>query len=286
MIPTISVIIPVHNRAVMVRQAIRSVQAQSGSDVELLVVDDGSTDGTAKRIRNHFPDLPVIRQDHRGVSAARNRGILKSSGEFIAFLDSDDLFLPPKCRAQAEFLQQHPELLLVHSDEHWLRDKKFLKQGLEYRREGGDQFERSLEKCVISPSSVMLRRELLDEVGLFDESMPACEDYDLWLRVTSRHPVGYIPHPLLIKRGGHPDQLSRTVPALDYWRIRALLNLLRDDTLPEHRVDPLVKELTRKCEIFAAGRDRRGFADGSLFRAIPKRCRTGTVPEFPTLPIV
>jgi len=223
--PAVSVIIPTFNRRKFVREAIDSVLAQDFDDFELIVVDDGSTDGTAEALADYGNRIRLIRQSNRGVSAARNTGIRASEAPLIALLDSDDLWRAGKLTAQTAFLRAHPDVLICQTEEIWVRNGLRVNPRRKHRKPSGDIFARSLELCLVSPSAVMMRRRLLDEVGLFDESLPACEDYDLWLRVACRHAVHRIDAPLIVKRGGHADQLSRR-PGLDRYRIRSLARLL------------------------------------------------------------
>ncbi|MEJ5166724.1 MAG: glycosyltransferase, partial [Thermoanaerobaculia bacterium] len=174
----ISVIIPTYNRKEFLKETLDSVLKQKEVEKEIIVVDDGSTDGTYEEIKNY--PIRYFFQENKGPASARNLGILASKGKFIAFLDSDDLWLEDKLSLQLKFFKENPEYLIVHTNEIWIKDGKPLKQLKKHKKGGGDQFERSLELCVISPSSVLIKRELFDLVGLFDESFPACEDYELW----------------------------------------------------------------------------------------------------------
>ncbi len=271
--PSVSVIIPTFNRQQFLTQAVESVRDQTFSDFELIVVDDGSTDGTEEWVAG-FAGARCIRQENRGVSSARNAGIASSSGEFIAFLDSDDLWKPEKLACQAAFHREHPDAWISQTEEIWIRNGRRVNQRKKHGKHGGWIFRECLPLCIISPSAVMMKRTLFREVGLFDESFPACEDYDLWLRVSARFPVHLIPEPLVVKRGGHPDQLSSSVPALDRFRIRALEKALGQGGLnPENR-DAALDELDRKCRIYAQGCLKRGRQeDATLYAALPERYR-------------
>jgi glycosyltransferase involved in cell wall biosynthesis len=245
----------------VLERAINSVLTQSFPDYELIVVDDGSTDSTQAVIAKHEGKLSVLFQDNRGVAAARNLGIRHSSGELVSFLDSDDEWLPQKLQRQLDLFRRGDESFVCHTDEIWLRDGKNVSQKAKHAKQGGRFFERALELCLISPSSVMISRNLLDRVGWFDESLPAAEDYDLWLRLTAFYPVHFVAEPLVIKHGGHGDQLSRVTPAIDRFRIKAILKLLdREDLQPEYR-QAAIRELARKCEIVAVGCVKKGKID-------------------------
>ena len=261
--PKVSVIIPTFNRNQMLKEAIDTVLSQEYQGVELIVVDDGSTDGTTEYLETYGQHLSVIQQQNRGVSAARNAGIAAASGRYIAFLDSDDLWLPQKLRQQVQFFTLHPEALVCQTEEIWVRNGRRVNPGLRHRKLSGMIFEPSLHLCLVSPSAVMIRRSLFDTVGLFDESLPACEDYDLWLRVSCRYPVFLIDTPLIVKRGGHPDQLSR-LPGLDKYRIRSLVKILKSDLLSSEQRASAVKVLKEKTAIYAKGCRQRGRKEEAL----------------------
>jgi len=203
--PLVSVIIPTFNRATWVCEAIASVLAQTYAHLELIVVDDGSHDTTSEVVQAYGDGLRYIRQAHACVSAARNRGVAASRGTLVAFLDSDDTWLPRKIAAQVTLLQQQPDAQACYTDEIWIRHGVRVNARRIHQKHSGWLFEPSLPRCIISPSSIMLRRTLWDHLGGFDERLPACEDYDLWLRMTLRVPVTLIPEPLIVKRGGHAD---------------------------------------------------------------------------------
>lgn len=255
--PLVSVIIPTYNRAHVLGRAIGSVLAQTYCDFELIVVDDGSTDGTAGLPILHDKRVTLIRQDNRGVSAARNTGIRHSNGELAAFLDSDDEWLPDKLARQVARSRSRNSDFICHTDEIWLRDGKIVPQKKIHIKQGGRFFERSLERCLISPSSVMLSRSLLDRIGWFDEDLPAAEDYDLWLRITAFCNVDFVSEPLVIKHGGGGDQLSQVTPAIDRYRIRAIQKIVGHPELSDQYRAAAIRELIRKARIVAAGCRKR-----------------------------
>lgn len=267
----VSVIIPTYNRAVKIGRAISSVLQQSFPDYELLIVDDGSTDHTRSVLIQFGPRIRVLFHDeNKGVSAARNTGILASDAPLIAFLDSDDHWLPEKLSTQVRYFQEHPEAVVCQTEELWVRNGRRVNPMKKHLKPSGDIFEASLKRCLVSPSAVMLRRSLLNEVGLFDESLPACEDYDLWLRISCRHPVHLIREPLLIKEGGSPDQLSATVKGLDQYRIKALMKLVRSGILKKEQITPTLRELSTKCRIYGKGCIKRGkIEEGEEILRIP-----------------
>ena len=256
---TVSVIIPTFNRAVKTARAISSVLYQRFTDHEIIVVDDGSTDDT-KRVLKQFKNRIrcVVHTANRGVSAARNTGIEASTAPLIAFLDSDDYWLPDKLSIQAAFFNKNPNAMICQTEETWIRNGRHANPGKRHLKPSGDIFEPSLVLCLISPSAVMLKRALLDEVGVFDEGLPACEDYDLWLRISCRHPVFLIRQSLVIKEGGHPDQLSARFTGMDRFRIKALEKLLQESPLRESQKKTALTELSRKCQIYGTGCLKRG----------------------------
>ena len=259
----VSVVIPTHQRLPMLQEAVASVRAQTlpSKQLELIVVDDGSDDGTWSWLQGQ-QDLQPLRHDHRrGPSAARNTGAAAARSELLAFLDSDDLFRPDKLARQLELLDVSADLGLCHSDEIWLRSGKELRQLPRHEKRGGWIFEHCLPMCRISPSAAVIRRPVFEALGGFDESLEVAEDYELWLRLTCRHEVGFIAAPLTIKRGGHADQLSAKYGQIEKFRIAALRRVLAHGALsPEQRAAALMT-LRDKCEIHARGCDKRGKAE-------------------------
>jgi glycosyltransferase involved in cell wall biosynthesis len=265
--PEISVIIPTHNRRAMLREALASVTAQRGASFEVIVVDDGSSDGTWDDLAARRDDIRAVRTERRGPAAARNRGLAIARGALIAFLDSDDLWMPEKLARQSLFMRNHPDCAVSQTGETWLRDGRRVNPGRRHRKRPGDIFADALRTCLISPSAAILRRELLDEVGGFDEDMTACEDYDLWLRVLARHEAGLLDEALTVRRAGHPGQLSATVAALDRFRILSLAKLLGEGSLDAARRAAIAAVMAEKCLVYGKGLVRRGRLDDAAFFA-------------------
>jgi len=232
--PLVSVIIPTYNRGWILKEAVDSVIAQDFKDFELIVVDDGSTDNTQDILNSYKEDIIVLKQNNKGVSSARNRGIASASGQYVSFLDSDDLWLPQKLSIQIDFFNANPDALICQTEEKWIRNGIFVNPKKRHKKLSGDIFEQSLYLCLVSPSAVMIKQNLFEEVGMFDESLPACEDYDMWLRVSCRYPVFLIDTPLIIKRGGHADQLSRS-SGLDRYRIQSLKKIIESNLLTDEQ---------------------------------------------------
>ena len=255
--PLVSVIIPTFNRVGFLAEAVPSVLAQSLRDFELIIVDDGSTDET-QSVYGKIPEVRYLRQPHLGVSAARNLGIRHARGSLISFLDSDDLWTRHKLARQVAWMDSHPDVQLCHTNEIWIRHGRRVNQKRIHQKYGGWIYPHCLPRCIVSPSSVLLRRELFEITGVFDEALPICEDYDLWLRITSRYEAGFIDEPLIIKRGGHPDQLSQSEWGIDRYRVTALLKMLGQQGLRQDWREMTLAMLKRKCEILASGYRKRG----------------------------
>lgn len=262
---SVAVIIPTYNRISTLARALDSVYSQTRGADEICVVDDGSTDGTVDFINSNYPEVICISQKNRGVSAARNCGVLRTQSNWLAFLDSDDEWLPKKLELQFQALQENPDYRLIHSDEIWIRRGVRVNQKDRHRKTGGYIFERCLPLCVISPSSVLMTRELLGEMKGFDENLPVCEDYDLWLKICSRYPVFYVDQPLLNKYGGHEDQLSSMHWGMDRFRVQALDSLINSSFLTGEQCRMARSMLLEKCEILRNGASKRGNKEAVLY---------------------
>ncbi|VAW83963.1 Glycosyl transferase, family 2 [hydrothermal vent metagenome] len=254
----ISVIIPTFNRAYCLPNALNSVLKQTQPPAEIIVIDDGSTDDTANLIQNNFPQVKYLRQTQLGVSAARNKGINASTAPWIALLDSDDEWLPEKLFRQTALLEENPDLKICHTEEIWVRNGVRVNQMDKHKKSAGWLYQKCLPLCVISPSSALIHRSLFDEVGLFNEQLPACEDYDLWLRICSRYSVAYVETPCIKKYGGHEDQLSRKFWGMDRFRIAALMDILGTPVLNEEDKRATLKILKKKLNVFIKGGEKRG----------------------------
>jgi len=257
MLPLISVIIPTYNRKHCLGRALDSVLAQCYPCLEIIVVDDGSSDGSAAFVELHYPQVKLIQQAQAGVSAARNCGIAVAQGEWLAFLDSDDAWQPNKISTQMAALIQAGDYKICHTDEIWIRNGRRVNPMNKHQKQGGWVFIANLKLCLISPSSVVLHSSLMLQLGNFDESLPACEDYDLWLRVTAHYPVLYLDEALTLKYGGHADQLSKRYWGMDRFRIRAIEKVLQIKTLKKSDRDAALSTLCEKIQIYLQGAKKR-----------------------------
>lgn len=257
MSPIVSVIIPTYNRWPMVGDAIESVLAQSYRAWELIVVDDGSNNGTSEHLAQYGASVRRVSRQRSGVAAARNYGVAIARGRYVAFLDSDDLWMAKKLAIQMAFMEQHPEVQICQTEEIWVRRGVRVNPKAKHEKPSGDIFRRSLDLCLVSPSAVMMTKRLFHQFGGFDESFPVCEDYDLWLRIGVDHPVPLIPIPLVVKRGGHSDQLSRSVWGMDRYRVQSLRNLLGNGLSGEKR-QWVIEALKRKISVLCQGARKRG----------------------------
>ena len=257
--PLVSVIIPTHNRIQSVSDAIESVLDQSFQNFELIVVDDGSTDGTAKQLTANFQSkLTLLSVQNSGVSSARNIGAGKSQGEFLSFLDSDDIWHRDKLKTQVDFHQENPQFQISQTEEHWIRKGKRVNPMNKHKKPAGYIFPQSLHLCTVSPSSVMIKKSLFDQTGGFDEQLMACEDYDFWLRITSGHQVALIEQKLLTKYGGHVDQLSQRYPAMDRFRLYSLCKVLLSATLNNIQQSQVREVIVEKLKVLTLGAEKRG----------------------------
>lgn len=251
----VSVIIPTYNRKKFLKEAVRSVLSQSFKELEIIVVDDGSSH-KSEWVEALDPRIHYIYCAQRGVAAARNFGVSVSSGEYIAFLDSDDLWDKKKLQKQVKFLQGNPEYKICYTNEKWVRDGENLNQMKKHQKHHGWIFEECLPLCIVSASSIIMERQIFYDLGGFDEALPVCEDYDLWLRMSLSYPIAFLDEKLIIKRGGHSDQLSRKYWGMDRFRVRTLEKLLGMRIGPEQE-RLVMDELKKKCEVLIAGSWKR-----------------------------
>lgn len=279
--PLVSVIIPTYNRAAWLVAAVESVLAQSYSNFELLVIDDGSIDNTREVVTRYAEKVRYIYQSNRGPAAARNRGLQEAHGDYIAFLDSDDRWLKHKLREQVALVTSDPSLKICYTDEIWIRHGRRVNQKKIHRKYSGWIYQRCLPLCIISPSSVMIQREVLAMVGGFDESFPVCEDYELWLRISRVYPIAFIAKPLIIKTGGHPDQLSHQYWGLDRFRVAALVKILDSALLARDDRRATITTLRQKCQILVQGFSKRGKLDESqYYRSLAEKYAAELVEEI------
>ena len=271
--PRVSVIIPTFNRSKKVVRAVTSVLNQSFRDFEIIVVDDNSTDNTNQALAKYRSSITYVRKPvNRGVSAARNIGIESSAAPWIAFLDSDDYWLNDKLHVQMDFVDRSPETVACQTEEIWMRKGRRVNPRKRHKKPSGDIFKQSLKLCLVSPSSVILKRSLFEKVGFFDEGLPAAEDYDLWLRISCRYPIYLIPEELVVKEGGHEDQLSQRFSGMDRFRIRAIVKVIQSGVLSPAQTRAAMEELSIKCRIFGNGCIKRGRTEeGYLYLSLPGR---------------
>ena len=253
----VSVIIPTYNRKHTLKRAIQSVYMQSLPPFEIIVVDDGSNDGTKEWVKQKYPDIKYIYQKNSGVSSARNKGIKIARGDWIALLDSDDEWLPNKLNEQINKIKSNLDVKILHSNEIWIRNGVRVNQMKKHKKFGGYIFEKCLDICRISPSSVMLKKEIFDDIGTFDESLKVCEDYDLWLRITSKYPVCFLDIPLIKKYGGHSDQLSKAHDGIEFYRIQSLQKILESKILSKPQTLLAINMMVNKMNIYASGLEKR-----------------------------
>ena len=254
----ISIVIPTFNRIGSLPRALDSALNQTYQPSEIIVVDNGSSDGTTKLLRERYPSIRLLTKKKLGVSAARNKGIRHSKFQWIALLDSDDAWDKTKLEKQKNALvSSQDQFRLVHTDEIWIRNGNKFNQMKKHQKFGGDIFNNCLSLCCISPSSVLINKNIFKEVGYFDESLPVCEDYDLWLKICSQEKILFINQKLTFKYGGHKDQLSKTYWGMDRFRIKSLENLILNYKLkPDQKINA-IKTIVKKLKIIVNGAYKR-----------------------------
>jgi len=257
--PLFSVIIPTYNREHFITQALQSVLAQSYEDFEVIVIDDGSDDSSQEKIAQ-FEDARIhyVYQKNHGVAHARNRGLKQARGRFIAFLDSDDKWAAQKLERCVDYIQKFPDISIFHTEELWYRSQKLFNQKKKHKKPTGFVYLKALELCCISISTAVIKKEIFQTLGAFDEEFAACEDYDFWLRATLQNEVKLIPENLTIKDGGRPDQLSARVWGLDRFRIKALAKMLSQKNLSKNEYALTLQALKKKCHFYLLGAKKRG----------------------------
>ena len=258
----ISVIIPTFNRKHFLQKAIDSVLTQTYPYFELIVVDDGSEDNTVELVESYNADIVYISQENKGPAAARNRGVQAARSDLLTFLDSDDCFAKNKLEEQLKAMQEQPAYLISHTQEIWYRSGRVLNQKLKHKKNSGNIFNQSLKLCAVGMSTVMLRREIFEHYGLFDEEYPCCEDYEFWLRVSAAQKFLLVDQPLTIKDGGREDQLSVLYRrGMDKFRIKAIMKILASGVLTEEQREAAMTELQHKCRIYGKGCIKHGRVD-------------------------
>ena len=254
----ISVIIPTLDRCELLRRALDSVLKQTQKPREIIVVDNGSKDHTYEMVSSLFSNVIYLKENKKVVSASRNRGISSAKSNWIALLDSDDIWKPEKLEKQIAFNINNPKYRLIHTNEIWYRNNKFLNQLKKHKKSGGNIFKNSLSLCCISPSSTLIKKEIFSDYGYFDESLEVCEDYDMWIRITAKEEVGYIDKPMLIKHGGHGDQLSKKYWGMDRFRIFSLEKNLNSNWFTKEQRQTVINVLIKKLTILTNGANKRG----------------------------
>ncbi|HKQ50073.1 MAG TPA: glycosyltransferase [Phycisphaerae bacterium] len=263
--PAVSIIIPTYNRPELLREALDSVAAQTFRDYEVIVVDDGSTPPIADAVEDHPVRPKIIRQNRQGPGAARNRGIAEAKAEIVAFLDSDDLWMPTKLERFVGALRDNPAVSIFYGPMTPIDASRQEVSGRTKPRHSGRITEALFNSCFVDVPTVVCRKNVLKRAGGFDATLPVCEDYDLWLRVSLTEPFGLIEEPLA-KRRLHDDRLSKSTMGRNFAiRAQTLLrfyeNNKRSGALSEGTAHP---RLARA--FFVAG--RAALREGDYSQAI------------------
>lgn len=235
--PSISVVVPCYNAAPFVATTLRSVLAQELPPTEVIVVDDGSSDGSADMVAREFPDVRLLRQVNRGAAAARNAGVSASRGDWIAFIDADDYWTPIKLREQWARLQIEPGTRVAHSTfcgwwtevpepepRHLAALQRRALDDNRWRGCNGWIYTNLLLDCIVWTSTVLMQRSLFDELGGFDTGLLIGEDYDLWIRASRVTPFAFLQRPHALYRK-HPSSITSAPPA-DCYPARVVQNAI------------------------------------------------------------
>jgi len=229
------------------------VLKQTFQACEIIVIDDGSTDNTPK-ILQKFPNVKYMYQKNSGVSSARNLGIVNTSYEWVAFLDSDDEWINTKLEEQVLFHTDNATVLMSYTDEIWVRNAQNIKIPKKFKKLGNDVFIENLSFCNIAPSSALIHKSIFESVGLFDTTLEVCEDYDLWLRIMIENKIELVDKKLIKKYAGHEDQLSFKYWGMDRFRVLSLEKLLKDENkVSEEKVQMIKEELLKKYTLLLKG---------------------------------
>ncbi len=260
----VSVIIPTFNRLSFLQKAVDSVLKQTYRPMEVIIIDDGSEDSSYEMLKPFLTTCSeniscrYFYQRNNGVSSARNLGLKQALGEYISFLDSDDLWDSRKIEIQMGFMTSQSEYQVCYTDEIWIRKGVRVNPKNIHQKYSGNIYTHCLPLCIISPSSILMKRDIIDRIGLFDEDLPACEDYDYWLRLSSQYSIYFIKEKLITKQGGHKDQLSHQYPVMDRFRVTALVKMLHFKGLSETDHQNTIRMIKQKCEIIITGCQKRG----------------------------
>lgn len=243
----ITAIIPTYNRADFLKKTINSIINQTYKIDEVLIIDDGSTDNTNEVLKKFGNSIKIIKTTNVGVSAARNTGIKNAKNDWLAFLDSDDHWLEDKIQKQINLHVENKDVLFSHTGERWIRDGKVIKYPKKLAKPSGECFLENLPTCKIAASSVVVHKCIFEDIGLFDEDLSVCEDYDMWLKISHKYKIGLIEEEGIIKQAGH-EQLSQTIFAIDRYHIYSLKKFLNSEYQEEVK-----NEIMKKCKVLIKG---------------------------------
>jgi len=246
---SVSIIIPVYNGEKYIEEALDSVFAQTFPDYEIIVVNDGSTDGTEQRIERYRDRLTYVLQQHTGsAGAARNSGLRVAKAPLIAFLDADDVWFPAKLQRQVEFARAHPDYGIITTDVEWFNEEGVINPSLRkvYPIVNGRVMEQLLFHNWVSTSAAMVRRECFDKLGVFDEEPGVCrEDWMMWMRIASRYSVYFIDE-LLARHRQYSGSYSH----------RDLIYAFRNSCDSYRKLEEAIPQLAARPDLMREGRFR------------------------------
>ena len=260
LVPYFSIIVPIYNRPNLALRAIQSIEQQTYLNFECWIIEDGSTvplkSQVIKEILKDTRFYYLKNKKNKGVSYTRNQGIKHSRGKWICFLDSDDIWDKKKLEFSQQFITENPNYLIFQTKDIWIKKGKRINPQTKHLKIKDDLFEKSLELCAITPSSVCIQKKIFSQIGLFSENLRCCEDYALWLKITSLHPIGLLNKALTTRYQGHADQLSFRYPVMDRFRIDALYQFMLNNNHIQH-INLAKKMRQKKIKIVLTGAKKR-----------------------------
>lgn len=267
--PAVSVIIPAYNRPGFLAEALASVAAQTFREFEVIVVDDGSGEDLAGVVKPHSTMARLVRQDHGGPAVARNHGLRVARADVVAFLDSDDLWLPRKLERFVSEFSRVPDVRVLYGPMLPMEEHGELVAGRGKPRHAGDITQILYRSCFVDIPTVVCRKKVLTEAGGFDESLSVCEDYDLWLRVSLKERFGFIEEPLA-KRRLHAQRLSKADMPQNLAVKARMLERFWNRADARDKIDPLVAAARLGRVYYSAA--RASFRSG-MFRQAADQAR-------------
>ncbi len=249
----ISAVIPTYNRSEKLIRAISSVLNQTQTVDEIIVVDDGSDLRPKLSLELNRKIVLIQKEKNQGVSAARNTGIKAAKNNWLCFLDSDDEWKTNKIKEQVVDIKNNPDIKIFYTDEEWIKNGVHVIKKHHQLKKSGWIFKPCLKSCFVGASTLLAHKSVFEDVGLFDESLTVCEDYDLWIRLSHKYEFFLNPNELIKKHAGHDDQLSTKYFAMDYYRLLSLIKISKNSTLNTEDYDTVSELILKKTALLLKG---------------------------------